>query len=125
MTNRAAHPLALIGAAMALLLTGCQPDVSLTKAGPSRELQSCANSGGRIEARGRMQVPMCVHPFSDAGKRCADKADCQGRCLADAGPDGLPKAGEAAQGRCQADDRLFGCHAEVRGGKARPALCID
>lgn len=116
---------ALLAAVLALSLSGCQQDLSMTQMGPSRELQSCASSGGMIQARGRLGTPMCVHPYSDAGKSCSDKSDCQGRCLADPGADGLPKLGEAATGRCQADDKLFGCYAELRDGKARAAICVD
>lgn len=117
---------ALLAAAFALVASGCSPDVSMTRAGPSRELQSCAKSGGTLEARGKLRTPICVHPYSDGGRSCSGKADCKGRCIAERGSEGgLPEAGSAVLGRCQADDKLFGCYAEVEGGKARGGICVD
>ncbi|QCI92707.1 hypothetical protein [Novosphingobium sp. EMRT-2] len=95
------------------------PSAPVAQSGPS-----CAASGGFLERRGRLGAELCVHRYADAGKACHDKADCQGRCIADR-EGGLPAAGEPASGKCQADDRLFGCFAEVRDGKAQPGLCID
>ncbi len=110
-----------------LALAGCQQDLKMSNNGgvPSLDLRACAVSGGTVEARGKLRAPICVHPYSDAGKSCAGKKDCQGRCLANEGPGGLPKLGEATAGHCQPDDRLFGCHAEVEGGKAKSAVCVD
>ncbi|TNE40577.1 MAG: hypothetical protein EP321_00415 [Sphingomonadales bacterium] len=110
----------------ALLLGGCTPGVNLSGAGPSREASACARSGGFLDVRGRRQTPICVHPYGDAGKACTTGTDCEGKCIAGRSGDGaLPEAGTAATGLCQADDRLFGCYAEVEDGKARPALCVD
>lgn len=112
--------------AVMLLAGGCAPqDMAVTRMGTSPAMRSCAAAGGFLETRGRRQTLMCVHRFTDAGKSCTTKSDCSGKCLAASGEDGLPAAGTAATGRCQPDDRLFGCHAEIVGGKARPALCID
>ena len=119
---------ALVSMVCALVLGGCQPDLKMSEVRgtvPSRDLQMCASQGGRIESRGKLGRPVCVHPYSDAGKACSGKADCKGRCLANEGPGGLPKLGEATGGHCQADDRLFGCYAEVEGGKAKAAICVD
>lgn len=121
-------PLALLGLACALALGGCQSDLKMSEVRgtvPSRDLQMCASQGGRIESRGKLGRPVCVHPYSDAGKACSGKSDCKGRCLANEGPGGLPKLGDATGGHCQADDRLFGCYAEVEGGKAKSAICVD
>lgn len=110
----------------ALLLGGCGgQDVVMSSMGPSKTMQICADSGGTLEARGKGQRPMCVHRFGDAGKSCASSRDCHGRCLADRVDGELPKPGAPAAGHCQPDDRLFGCHAEVDGGKAKAAICID
>ncbi len=112
--------------AFTLLGAGCAPqDMSGTRAGLSPAMRSCAASGGFLDARGRRQTLMCVHRFSDAGKSCTTKSDCSGKCLAEPDENGLPAPGTAASGRCQADNRLFGCHAEIVDGKARPGLCID
>jgi hypothetical protein len=119
---------AVVGAAMALFVSGCQSDLKMSEVAgtvPSRDLQLCASSGGRIESRGKAGIPRCVHPYSDAGKACSGKSDCKGRCLANEGQGGLPKLGDATGGHCQADDKLFGCYAEVQGGKAKAAICVD
>jgi len=117
--------LALLGVAFAVVISACSPDVSMTNRGPSRELQACAKGGGTLQARGKLRTPVCVHPYSDAGRNCSGKADCKGRCIAEPGENGLPQAGTAVIGHCQADDRLFGCYAEVEGGKAKGGICVD
>ena len=120
--------LVLLAAATALFLGGCQSDLKMSATPgtvPSRDLQMCASSGGRIESRGKAGIPTCVHPYSDAGKTCSGKSDCKGRCLANEGPGGLPTLGSATGGHCQADNKLFGCYAEVEGGKAKAAICVD
>ena len=112
--------------ALSLVAGSCAPqDMVVTREGISPAMRSCAAGGGFLEARGRRQTLMCVHRFNDAGKSCTTKSDCSGKCLAEPGENGLPAAGTPAKGRCQADDRLFGCHAEIVNGKARPGLCID
>ncbi len=117
---------ALFGLVFVLAAGGCSPDVSMTDRGPSRELQSCAKAGGTIQARGKLRTPICVHPYSDAGRSCSGKSDCKGRCIAERTSEGeIPVAGTAVLGRCQADDKLFGCYAEVEGGKARGGICVD
>ena len=120
------RPFALLVGAFALGLTGCAPKVEMAGRGtPSKTLLRCAQSGGSLQARGKLQQMICVHPFADAGKSCSAKSDCQGRCIADGSMGELPKLGQPAVGRCQADDRLFGCHAEIDNGKAKAAICID
>ena len=126
MTAIVCHRLALLGAVLAFALAGCAPKVEMAQRGtPSKTLLSCAGSGGTLQARGRAQQMICVHPYADAGKRCSAKKDCQGRCIADGSTGALPKLGQPATGRCQADDRLFGCYAEVDGGKAKATICVD
>ena len=111
--------------AVLALLASCAPQVGLVDGTPSPELSACAREGGQLQARGRRGTVMCVHPYGDAGKSCASNTDCQGRCLAtrDDGP--MPDAGAASPGRCQADDKLFGCFAELEGGKVARTMCID
>ena len=123
--RRAASPLLLF--ASALMLNACSSGLGMTEAGPTPQMNQCAESGGFLDTRGRRQTLMCVHPYGDAGKSCTSGSDCQGKCIAKRAPgDGtLPAAGTTATGSCQADDRLFGCYAEVKGGKARPAICVD
>lgn len=113
-------------APLAFLLSGCAPrdTIQMTPGLPSTQLRACAAAGGFIAQRGKGGRAMCVHPYADAGKACRTKTDCLGRCIADKA-DGLPQAGEAVAGRCEPDDKLFGCYAEVHDGKARPAICVD
>ena len=116
---------ALLGLAALFMTSGCQPgSMQLTGGSPTPEAQSCARTGGSLDKRGRRGNLMCVHAYGDAGKPCASTKDCQGRCLA-TGDGGLPKIGEAAAGMCQADDKLFGCFAELEQGKVKSAMCID
>jgi hypothetical protein len=120
--------LAFLCLTFGLALGGCKSDLKMSEVRgtvPSRDLQLCASSSGRIESRGKAGIPTCVHSYSDAGKACSGKSDCKGRCLANEGPGGLPRLGNATGGHCQADDKLFGCYAEVQGGKAKAAICVD
>jgi hypothetical protein len=111
---------------LTLTLAACAPaSLPLTGGYPTPEAQRCASSGGALETRGRRGNLMCVHRFSDAGTACASDKDCKGRCLAALTNGGLPKVGEASPGRCQADDKLFGCYATLEGGKVKSALCVD
>jgi len=82
---------------------------------------ACAADGGEIRQEGMLGMYRCVRPYADAGKACRSGADCMGRCLA---PDG-PMTGEAAEGRCQANDSPFGCYAEIEDGKVSAAICVD
>lgn len=87
---------------------------------------ACEQSGGTVQRRGRIGMEQCVHRFADAGKTCTDTSQCEGKCVASAGavsPD-KPAAGPIT-GQCQADDKLYGCYAEVVGGKAPAAICVD
>jgi putative hemolysin len=116
--------LALVGAA---LLSSCaDPQIGLVDGVPSPELTSCARQGGSLQSRGRAGTVMCVVPYSDAGKSCSSSRECRGRCLADRLPDGaLSSEGQPILGRCQPDDKLFGCFAELEGGKVVKSMCID
>jgi len=107
-----------------LTLGGCSQSMQLTGGSPSPEALSCARMGGTLDQRGRRGNLMCVRPYGDAGKSCASATDCLGRCLA-SNTGELPKVGEAAAGKCQADDKLFGCFAELDKGKVKSAMCID
>ncbi|MDF2638302.1 MAG: hypothetical protein K0R64_1286 [Novosphingobium lindaniclasticum] len=83
---------------------------------------ACEAAGGTVQRRGRLGMEQCVHAYADAGKQCTDSAQCQGKCVGSAGAVSPDKA---ASGICQADDRLYGCYAEVRNGKAVAAICVD
>ncbi|VWX51986.1 hypothetical protein [Novosphingobium sp. 9U] len=117
----------LIAALGGLVLAGCTPTEAPPEAGGQsfpRDMSvadraACAAVGGQVERRGRLQAEQCVHPFADAGKACTDKAQCQGKCIAQG------NASDATAGQCQADDRMFGCYSEIVGGKASNAICVD
>lgn len=119
----------------ALALGACTPQAAAPETSPaaeggqsfSRDMSAadkaaCTSGGGTVQRRGRMQAESCVHAFADAGKQCSDSAQCQGKCLGSAGD---TASTAAVTGQCQADDRLFGCYAEVKGGKAVNAICVD
>jgi hypothetical protein len=42
----------------------------------------CTKAGGVLKKIGMAQTEVCAIPYSDAGKRCSDKADCLGVCVA-------------------------------------------
>jgi len=118
---------ALLAGAIALGLGACQQDLKMANGGglPSRDLRDCAVSGGTIEARGKLGTPVCVHPYADAGKSCSGKKDCLGRCIVTGERAALPRPGQPVAGHCEPDNKLFGCFAEVEGGKAKAAVCVD
>ena len=84
---------------------------------------ACESSGGGVDVRGRLQAEMCVHPFADAGKQCSDSSQCEGKCIASASA--AEGESDTAAGSCQADDRLFGCYAELEDGQRVRAICVD
>lgn len=83
---------------------------------------ACTAKGGSIKGVGMFGTPACVLPFADGGKACADKADCQGRCLI---MEGGTNGAAPSAAMCQRDDQLFGCWQEVLHGQAQPAICVD
>lgn len=115
-------------------LGACAPQPAAPEAPPaageqsfSREMSAadkaaCTSAGGTVQRRGRIQAESCVHAFADAGKVCTDSAQCEGKCVGSAGD---ATSATAVKGQCQADDRLFGCYAEVKDGKAVNAICVD
>ncbi len=51
--------------------------------------------------------------------------DAAGHGLAPQRDRALPLDEQKAPGRCQADNKLFGCFAELDGGKVVRSMCID
>lgn len=84
---------------------------------------ACARAGGELKPVCRMQQPMCLIAFKDAGKSCTDGAQCaSGRCKAEmSGPDTAPPT----NGQCAANNDPCGCFQLFEDGKALPALCVD
>lgn len=85
---------------------------------------ACAKAGGVLQPVCRMQKPMCLITFSDAGKSCTDGAQCgSGRCYA-----ATPVAasgGSGATGQCAPTINPCGCNQRVEDGVALPTLCVD
>lgn len=94
---------------------------------PQVDAKACAAAGGEVRPVCRRGLPACVLTFSDAGKACTDKADCQGKCLLVVEPPAPGAASQAAagQGQCQANNDPCGCRTEILGGIAQPGICID
>ncbi len=92
----------------------------------STEAKVCLAQGG-YESRAPFASPFCQFRYSDAGKTCSGKADCQGRCLHyfDGNSD-EPKVGNSSVGQCEAERSTFGCYGTVEEGKlATDEGCID
>ncbi len=85
--------------------------------------EACAAKGGEVRQEGILGGYRCTVPYADAGKACAGKADCEGKCLAP--PELEAETGAAATGACQANDSPFGCYAEIIDGKIAEAICVD
>ena len=61
-------------------------------------------------------------PTKDAGQRCTDSSQCEGRCLLKP----LVTGGTSEViGQCQVSKPFFGCFQEMRSGMVMPKLCMD
>ena len=86
---------------------------------------ACARAGGALQPVCRMQMPMCLITFSDAGKSCTDGAQCgSGRCLA-GNPTAGTGGGPGATGQCSTTNDPCGCYQRIEKGVAQPTLCAD
>ncbi len=84
---------------------------------------ACAKAGGSLVPVCRMQRPMCLIHFSDAGKACSDGADCaSGRCRAG---DTSITPGKPATGICAKTNDPCGCYTRIEDGVAQPTICVD
>jgi len=125
----------LIAIAAFLALTACAPPPSSAQGEPPRDestglggasaadAKACSDRGGTWRRVCLMGTWSCVMPYSDGGKSCKDKKDCQGQCRYQG--DGVSAPGTPVTGVCQRDSDPCGCFAEVRDGKLQPALCVD
>ena len=85
---------------------------------------ACTSAGGAIQPVCRMQSPMCVIAFTDAGRSCTDGAQCgSGRCYA--APPTAASGGSGATGQCAPTNDPCGCNQRVEDGVALPTLCVD
>lgn len=104
--------------------TGPDPDIGGRGASMSAsERDKCVADGGFTDRRGMLGMEMCVFPYSDAGAKCTDSEQCEGKCINRNA--GTVEFGQEASGQCQADSALFGCFAEVENGRMTAALCVD
>lgn len=113
---------------LSLLLVSCTPESKpsghRTIPTPSAATaQGCAAKGGTLQRVCRRQVEACVVPFSDAGKACSDKSQCQGRCILDS--DHPVSVGDSVMGKCELDNDPCGCKIEVVNGKVGGGVCVD
>jgi hypothetical protein len=88
-------------------------------------VEECQAKGGTIRNVCRRQLPACVVPYPDGGKRCTDNAQCKGKCLVDTGTDGSSEPGGSVEGKCQQDNDPCGCKIEVVNGKVAGGACVD
>jgi hypothetical protein len=125
----------LIAVAVILALGACAPpqssaagdpprDQSTSPDGPSvADAKACSDRGGTWRRVCLMGTWSCVMPYSDGGKSCKDKKDCQGQCRYQG--EGVLEPGSPVTGVCQRNSDPCGCFAEVRDGKLQPTLCVD
>jgi hypothetical protein len=83
--------------------------------------EACAKTGGEVRKVCLMGTPMCVVPFSDAGKTCSDSSECMGDCRGD----GSATPDQPATGKCVANNDPCGCFQTVEKGVAQHMLCAD
>jgi hypothetical protein len=111
-----------------------QPNMVASKRRIQTELE-CARAGGNWRKACIAQIEICVMPHHDAGKKCRNSSECEGRCVTDltAHCDGagrctepaVPNTGDLVTGMCQRDDAPCGTFIEIKDGRAQPAYHID
>jgi hypothetical protein len=83
---------------------------------------ACESAGGKVEGIGIFGIPACVQYYSDGGKSCHDKSECQGLCFS---PEVLERGTESA-GNCQLSEHdSFGCISRIEDGKVADSMCQD
>ena len=119
---------AFSAALIAGVLLSCAPSSGIDRPGDPANLRGCREHG-RIERRGMLGVRICVTPYVDGGRACTDSGQCAGRCLLDYDSAAVSlqshPVGREAAGRCEADNRTFGCHAEILDGRITQPICVD
>lgn len=112
---------------LAIAVMGCTPvpesrDTQAVEAS-GIDAEACRAGGGTIRPVCKRQVPACVTPYKDAGRRCTDNSQCDGRCILDI--DHEPAPDEKVSGRCEQDDDPCGCKIEVMDGRVGGGACVD
>lgn len=112
-----------------LLLGSCAGLSNFERQYETATARSCAAKGAFLDRRGMFGTAMCVTPYADAGKVCRFKSECVGRCMVELGtPETNARdysIGVETVGKCEPDDRTFGCYAVVDAGKVTEAVCDD
>lgn len=84
--------------------------------------EQCRADDGFIRGVAMFGTPACVKPFSDAGKVCSDKSECQGMCKA---PENAV-VGSRSTGSCQVDTHdIYGCYEKIERGTVVGGVCLD
>ena len=85
-------------------------------------VEACRSTGGKVEGVGIFGLPACVAYFTDGGKDCRNKSDCQSDCIV---PEVVAN-GTEAQGTCaRSDHDFFGCYSRIDHGRAVESMCQD
>jgi hypothetical protein len=111
--------------AAALMLAACTANAPPPKASPainSGDPVACGAAGGTIRPVCRLQRPMCVIPYADAGKACTDDSQCQGGCLYEGA---AVAANGTTTGLCRKDNDPCGCIEHLKDGKRVSGVCVD
>jgi hypothetical protein len=82
--------------------------------------ERCSAVGGEIRQTGFINFS-CVYPAPDAGKRCTDGSQCNGKCLAP--EETAPNV--HTEGQCSDMVNRGGCANFVINGVATGMLCVD
>lgn len=83
---------------------------------------ACEGQGGKVEGIGIFAIPACVQYYSDGGKRCHDKSECQGYCFTAS----VLEHGTESAGTCESSEHdSFGCFSRIEAGKVAYAMCQD
>lgn len=81
----------------------------------SKEEAECLKSGGDWRQIRMQGGKVCNPGTSDAGKKCTDNGQCEGRCI----------AVTDASGECSKFKIIAGCNSYMQNGKASGTLCVD
>jgi len=88
------------------------PEPVATPAPKSEAERACEDDGGTWARAGDGGGMACIYTTRDGGKRCDNKDDCDGECL-------------ARSRTCSPIKPLFGCNAVLMDNGAEVALCLD
>lgn len=86
------------------------------------DIERCKKNGGYVRGVCSFSIPVCVIPFSDAGKPCADSSECEGLCWNE---DWGLKQGDSSEGQCTANAQDCKCGVEIRHGVVDGGMCED